>query len=168
MVRLLVDRFRRIEVLLLAAGALVASVLMALNAGKNVAALLEGDVPPVQAAVYALKLMMMEAALLAPFFVLVLLSRALLRETSRHRYRWAGMAISLLASAGVVSMLVTGLIPVDLEEAMDTLIGSVVPALVLLSTCALLYGGLIWVAQHGRLEKIMPAAIERPKRRKPD
>lgn len=168
MVRLLVDRFRRIEVLLLAAGALVASLLMALNAGKNVSALLEGDVPPMQAAIYALKLMMMEAALLAPFFVLVLLSRALLRETSRHRYRWAGMAISLLASAGVVAMLVTGLIPVDLEEAMDTLIGSVVPALVLLSTCALLYGGLIWMAQHGQLDRVIPAPIERSKRREPD
>ena len=168
MVRLLVDRFRRIEVLLLAAGALVASLLMALNAGKNVSALLDGQVPPLQAMIYALKLMLMEAALLAPFLVLVLLSRALLRETSRHRYRWAGMAISLLASAGVIVMLTTGLVRVDLAEAMDALIGNVVPALVLLSTCALLYGGLIWMAQHGRLERIMPTPTERSRRRERD
>lgn len=166
MVRLLIDPFRRVEVVLLYTGALIASLLLAVNAGRNVSSLLEGEVAPLQAAVYGLKLMLIEASLLAPFLVLVLLSRALLRETSRHRYRWAGMVISLLASAGVVAMLATGLIRVDLEEAVDALIGSVVPALVLLSSCALLYGGLIWMAQHGSLE-IMPSAIERSRRREP-
>lgn len=159
MARLLSDRLSRAEVLLLIAGALAASVLLALNAGDDLRRLVQPDVPTVHAAIYGLKLLLIEAALLAPFLVLALLSRALLRETTRHRYRWAGMAISLAASVGVVAMLVSGLIPVDLEEAMDTLISSVVPALVLLSSCALLYGGLIWLAQHARLEAfVSPAA----------
>jgi NhaP-type Na+/H+ or K+/H+ antiporter len=110
----------------------------------------------------------MEAALLAPFVVLALLSRSLLRETTRHRYRWAGMAISLAASIGVVAMLLSGLVPVDLEEAMDTLLGHVVPALVFLSACALLYGGLIWLAQHGRLEAFMPPSDARANRAQRD
>lgn len=152
MVRRLSDPLRRAEVLLLVAGALAASILLVLNAGDDLRQLVESDVPTVHAAIYGLKLLLMEAALLAPFLVLALLSRALLRETTRHRYRWAGMAISLAASGGVVAMLVMGLIPVDLEEAMDTLLSNVVPALMLLSACALLYGGLIWLAQHARLE----------------
>lgn len=166
MVRMLSDRLRRAEVLLLWAGALAASVLLALNAGEDLRALVEGEVPTVRAALYALKLLLVEAALLAPFVVLTLMSRALLRETTRHRFRWAGMAISLAASVGVVAMLVAGLIPVDLEEAMDTLIASVVPALVLLSSCALLYGGLIWLAQHARLEAFV-SPPERPASRRP-
>lgn len=156
MVRMLSDPLRRAEVLLLLAGAIAASVLLALNAGEDLHRLLEDDVPTVHAAIYGLKLLLMEAALLAPFLVLALLSRALLRETTRHRYRWAGLAISLSACVGVIGMLASGLIPVDLEDAVDTLIGSVVPALVLLSGCALLYGGLIWLAQHARLETLIP------------
>lgn len=152
MVRMLSDRLRRAEVLLLGCGAFAASVLLIANAGEDLRHFIDGRTPGPHAAIYGLKLMLMEAALLAPFVVLALLSRSLLRETTRNLYRWAGMAISLAASVGVVGMLVAGLIPVDLEEAMDTLLGNVVPALVFLSGCALLYGGLIWLAQHGRLE----------------
>lgn len=155
MVRLLSDRLRRAEVLLLGSGAVAASVLLIINAGKDLRHFIDGHTPGTHAVIYGLKLMLMEAALLAPFVVLALLSRSLLRETTRHRYRWAGMGISLAASVGVVAMLVSGLIPVDLEEAIDTLLGNVVPALVFLSACALLYGGLIWLAQHGRLESFM-------------
>lgn len=155
MVRDRSDRLRRVEVLLLGSGALAASVLLIVNAGEDLSHFIDDQTPAVHAAIYALKLMLMEAALLAPFVVLALLGRSLLRETTRSRYRWAGMAISLAASVGVVAMLVSGLIPVDLEEAMDTLLASVVPALMLLSGCALLYGGLIWIAQHGRLEHFM-------------
>lgn len=164
MVRVLSDRLRRAELLLLGTGALAASVLLALNAGDDLSHLVRGDVPKVHAAIYGLKLVLMEAALLAPFIVLALLSRALLRETTRHRYRWAGLGISLAASAGVVAMLLSGLIPVDLEEAFDTLIGSVVPALMLLSGCALLYGGLIWLAQHARLETFVTSSRPRTSR----
>lgn len=158
MVRVLSDRLRRLEVALLGLGALSASVLLVINAGDDLRHFVDGQTPAVHAAIYALKLLLMEAALLAPFVVLALLGRSLLRETTRHRYRWAGMGISLVASVGVVAMLVLGLIPVDLEEAVDTLISSVVPALVLLAVCALLYGGLIWIAQHGRLEAFMGAS----------
>lgn len=155
MARELSDRLRRAEVLLLGSGAFAASALLVLNAGDELRHFIDGQTPAVHAAIYGLKLMLMEAALLAPFIVLALLGRSLLRETTRRGYRWAGMAISLAASVGVVAMLMSGLIPVDLEEAMDALLGSVVPALMLLSACALLYGGLIWVAQHGRLEGFM-------------
>lgn len=158
MVRMLSDRLRRAEVLLLGCGALAASVLLIVNAGDDLRHFIGGGTPGSHAAIYGLKLLLMEAALLAPFVVLALLSRSLLRETNRQRYRWAGMAISLAASVGVVAMLVAGLIPVDLEEAVDTLIGNVVPALLFLSGCALLYGGLIWLAQHGRLEAFMPSS----------
>ena len=156
MVRMLSDRLRRAEVLLLACGALAASVLLVANAGDDLRHFIDSGTPGPHAAIYGLKLMLMESALLAPFVVLALLSRSLLRETTRHAYRWAGMAISLAASVGVVAMLMAGLIPVDLEEAVDTLIGNVVPALLFLSGCALLYGALIWRAQHGRLEAFIP------------
>jgi NhaP-type Na+/H+ or K+/H+ antiporter len=157
MVRMLSDRLRRAEVLLLGCGAFAASVLLIVNAGDDLRHFIDGRTPGPHAAIYGLKLMLMEAALLAPFLVLALLSRSLLRETTRHRYRWAGMAISLAASVGVVAMLMAGLIPVELEEAMDTLLVNVVPALVFLSACALLYGGLIWLAQHARLEVFIPS-----------
>ncbi|GAB3729039.1 hypothetical protein GCM10028794_03110 [Silanimonas algicola] len=156
MVRMLSDRLRRAEVLLLGCGAMAASVLLVINAGDDLRHFIGGETPGSHAAIYGLKLLLMEAALLAPFVVLALLSRSLLRETTRNVYRWTGMAISMAASIGVVAMLLAGLIPVDLEEAMDTLLGNVVPALVFLSVCALLYGGLIWLAQHGRLEAFMP------------
>lgn len=155
MVRSLSDRLRRAEVLLLGTGAIATSVLLLANAGEDLRHFIDGRTSGGHVAIYGLKLLLMEAALLAPFLVLALLSRSLLRETTRHRYRWAGVGISLAASVGVVAMLVSGLIPVDLEEAMDTLLGHVVPALVFLSACALLYGGLIWLAQHGRLEAFM-------------
>jgi len=158
---MLSDRLRRAEVVLLACGAFAASVLLVANAGDDLRHFIDGETPGPHAAIYGLKLVLMESALLAPFVVLALLSRSLLRETTRHAYRWAGMAISLAASVGVVAMLVAGLIPVDLEEAMDTLLGNVVPALLFLSACALLYGGLIWRAQHGRLEAFMPSADAR-------
>ncbi len=164
MVRMLSDRLRRAEILLLGCGALAASVLLVANAGDDLRHFIDGHTPGPHAAIYGLKLLLMEAALLAPFVVLALLSRSLLRETTRNLYRWAGMAISLAASVGVVAMLVAGLIPVDLEEAMDTLLGNVVPALVFLSACALLYGGLIWLAQHGRLEAFMPPSDGRTNR----
>jgi hypothetical protein len=154
-VRKLSDRLRRAEVLLLGGGAAAASVLLLANAGDDLRHLIAGPTLGTHAAIYGLKLMLIQAALLAPFIVLALLSRSLLRETTRHRYRWAGMGISLAASVGVVAMLVSGLIPVELEEAMDTLLGNVVPALVFLSGCALLYGGLIWLAQHSQLESFM-------------
>lgn len=160
MVRRLSDRLRRAEVLLLGTGAIAASLLLLANAGDDLRHFIDGRTPGAHAAIYGLKLMLMEAALLAPFLVLALLSRSLLRETTRHRYRWAGVGISLAASVGVVAMLVAGLIPVDLEEAIDTLLGNVVPALVFLSACALLYGGLIWLAQHGRLEAFMASPDE--------
>lgn len=160
MVRLLSDRLRRAELLLLASGAVAASVLLALNAGDDLRQAVEGELGGAHTAIYGLKLLLMEAALLVPFVVLALMSRALLRETNRHRYRWAGVGISLAASLGVVGMLLAGLIPVDLTEAVDTLIGSVVPALVLLAGCALLYGGLIWLAQHGRLERFTGSSSE--------
>jgi len=155
MVRMLSDRLRRAELLLLVSGAVATSVLLLMNAGDDLRHFIDGQTAATHVAIYGLKLMLMEAALLAPFLVLALLSRSLLRETTRQRYRWAGVAISLAASVGVVAMLLAGLIPVDLEEAMDTLLGHVVPALVFLSACALLYGGLIWLAQHGRLEAFM-------------
>lgn len=164
MVRMLSDRLSRIEATLLALGAFAASVLLVLGASDDFAGLFEGTLPAFAIFVYGLKLLLMEAALLAPFVVLALLSRALLRETTRHRYRWAGLAISLGASAGVAAMLASGLVRVELEAAMDTLIGGVVPALVLLTTCALLYGGLIWLAQHGQLERIIATPSERARR----
>lgn len=154
MVRLLSDRLRRFELLMLGLGALSASALLAVNAWDDIRELLEGNLAGIHSVVYGLKLLLMEAALLAPFVVLAHLSRALLRETTRQRYRWAGLAISLAASAGVVGLLMGDVIHVDLEEALDALIASVVPALVLLSGCALLYGGLIWLAQHGKLESL--------------
>lgn len=154
---MLSDRLRRAEVFLLGGGAIAASLLLLANAGDDLRHFVDGRTPGTDAAIYGLKLMLMEAALLAPFLVLALLSRSLLRETTRNRYRWAGMGISLAASLGVVAMLVSGLIPVDLEQAIDTLLGNVVPALLFLSGCALLYGGLIWLAQHGRLEAFMPS-----------
>lgn len=164
MARMLSDRLRRAEVTLLGCGALAASALLVINAGDDLRHFIDGHTPGPHAAIYGLKLILMEAALLAPFVVLALLSRSLLRETNRHGYRWAGMAISLAASVGVVGMLMAGLIPVDLEEAMDTLLGNVVPALLFLSACALLYGGLIWLAQHGRLEAFIPPKGARPSR----
>lgn len=154
MVRTRSDRLRRLELILLAIGAITASLLLAANARDDLGHLVDGTLPSVHSAIYGMKLLLMEAALLAPFIVLALLSRALLRETERSTYRWAGFAISLGASAGVIAMLMAGLVPVDLEEAVDTLLANVVPALVLLSACALLYGGLIWLAQHGRLESV--------------
>lgn len=161
MVRILSDRLRRAEILLLGCGAFAASVLLIANAGDDLRHFIDGRTAGPHAAIYGLKLMLMEAALLAPFIVLALLSRSLLRETTSHRYRWAGMAISLAASVGVVAMLMSGLIPVDLEEAMDTVLGNVVPALVFLSGCALLYGGLIWLAQHDRLEAFSAPEVAR-------
>jgi len=157
MVRLLVDRFRRIELVLLSAGAVAASLLMVMVAGGKITALLDGDVPPLRAAMYGLKLLLMEAALLAPFLVLALLGRALQREAPKRHFRWAGVAISLLASAGVAVILLGGFLPANLEAAKYTLVAGVVPALVLLSACALLYGGLIRLAQHAKAEPIRPS-----------
>lgn len=168
MARMSNDGLGRFEVSLLATGAVAASVLLAVSASDHLALLLGGSLPGMAATIYGLKLVLMEAALLAPFVVLALLSRALLRETTRHRYRWAGVAISLAASLGAAAMLLSGLVKVDLEEAMNSLIGSVVPALVLLTGCALLYGGLIRLARHRRLERIRPLASGSPRRRRPD
>lgn len=153
------ERLRRSELLLLTLGAITASLLLAASVRDDLARVLDGTLPAMYAAIYGLKLVLMEAALLAPFVVLALLSRALLRETARSIYRWAGFGISVAASVGVVVMLGAGLVPMDLEEAVDTLIANVVPALMLLSACALLYGGLIWLAQHQR-----PASISRRER----
>lgn len=114
MVRSLSDRLRRAEVLLLGSGAIATSVLLLANAGEDLRHFIDGRTSGGHVAIYGLKLLLMEAALLAPFLVLALLSRSLLRETTRHRYRWAGVGISLAASVGVVAMLVSGLIPVDL------------------------------------------------------
>jgi len=166
-VRMPSDCLSRFEVALLALGALAASVLLALGASDAFAALGAGSATAFALFVYGFKLLLMEAALLAPFVVLALLSRALLRETTRLPYRWAGVAISLGASLGVAAMLLSGLVRVDLEAAMDTLIGSVVPALMLLTACAMLYGGLIWRAQNVRLERGIPLPSERsrPRRR---
>lgn len=150
------DRLRRLELALLATGALGASLLLAVNARADLGHLLGEPLPRLQIGIYSMKLLMMEAALLAPFVVLALLGRALRRETGRSPYRWAGLGISLGASAGVLAMLLAGLVPIDLEEALDTLVASVVPALVLLTACAGLYGGLIRLARHAKLETITP------------
>lgn len=150
------DRLHRVELAVLGLGATAASVLLALNARDELHRLLEGELSALVLGIYTFKLLLIEAALLAPFLVLVLLGRSLLRETGRCRYRCGGLAISLSATLGVLAMLVSGLIPVDLEQAMDTLIGNVVPALLLLTVCAGFYVGLIRIAQRGRLEAFTP------------
>lgn len=152
------DRLRRFELLLLGSGAVAASVLLALDAGDQVRLIVESGVSLGHMAIYGLKLLMMEAAILAPFVMLTLLSGALLRETARGRYRWAGLGISMTASAGVVLMLIAGLVAVQLEGTVTTIVANVVPALVLLSACGLLYGGLIRLARHGRLERVSPSS----------
>ena len=79
MVRKLSDRLRRAEVLLLGSGAAAASVLLLANAGDDLRHFIAAPTSGTHAAIYGLKLMLMEAALLAPFIVLALLSRSLLR-----------------------------------------------------------------------------------------
>ena len=150
------DHLHRVELAVLCAGAVAASALLSMNASDELDRLRGGELSALLVGIYGLKLLLLEAALLAPFLVLALLGRSLLRETGRCRYRCAGLAISVSATLGVVGMLVSGLIAVDLEQAMDTLIGNVVPALVLLTVCAALYGGLIRLAQQGRLEAFTP------------
>lgn len=150
------DRLRRLEVLLLTAGAVTASVLLALQAGDDLGHATLAARSGALAAVYAFKLLLMEAALLAPFTVLALLGRALFRETGQSPYRWVGLGISLAASLGVVVALWAGHAPLDLGRAVDTLVAHVVPPMLLLSACALLYGGLIWLAQHRRLTPFSP------------
>lgn len=153
MARLTSDRLHRLELLLLGLGALSTSLLIAFGAGQ----VFSPDASPTPAAatafVYAAKLLLMESALLAPFVVLALMSKALLRETQRFRYRLPGLGLSASAISGVILLLVSGMMPLDLREALDTLLARVVPALLMLSACAILYGALIWLAQHGRLER---------------
>ena len=50
------------------------------------------ELPGVQLTLYAAKLALTETALLAPYLVLGLLGRALLRETRQRRYRWQVIA----------------------------------------------------------------------------
>lgn len=154
------DRLRRFELLLLTLGAVTTGVLLGMEAKNELVHLGAAQTRGIFLVMYGLKLLMMELALLAPYLVLAMLGRALIRETTRWYYRAMGLAISLAASAGVVAMLLAGMVPVTLEEAIDAVIGDVVPALLLLSACALLYGGLVWLAQHGRLESFMPGAGE--------
>jgi len=144
------DRLRRFEILLLALGAVSASLLLAASARKELGYLVDGSLSTLHAGIYAMKLLLMEAALLAPFVVLAMLGRALLRETTRSGYRFAGLGISAAALAGVLAMLLLSLMPTDYEKTVNTLAGDVVPALVLLAVCALLYGGLIGLAQRRR------------------
>jgi hypothetical protein len=141
-------------------GAVTTGVLLAMEAKNELAQLAAAQTRGAILVMYGLKLLIMELALLAPYLVLALLGGALMRETTRWSYRAVGLVISVTASAGVVGMLLAGMVPVALEEAMDAVIGDVVPALLLLSVCALLYGGLVWLAQHGRLESFMPGAGE--------
>jgi len=84
--------------------------------------------------------------------VIGLLSRSLLRETNRSAFRIAGLAISLLAAAGGVAMLASGMVDVHLDAGMHNLMSEAVPTLVLLTVCAALYGGLVWLARHADLE----------------
>lgn len=148
------DRLRRLELALLATGALGASLVLAVNVRADLGHLPDDPLHRLHIGIYGMKLLMMGAALLAPFVVLALLGRALRRETGRNPYRWAGLGISLGASVGVLAMLLAGLVPIDLEEALDTLLASVVPALVLLTACACLYGGLIRLARQAKLEAV--------------
>lgn len=153
------DRLRRFELLLLGSGAVAASVLLAIDAGGQMRLIVEGGASLGHMAIYGLKLLLMEAAILAPFILLTLLSGALLRETAHGRYRWAGLGISVAASAGVVIMLIAGLVAVHLQDTVTTLVANAVPALVLLSACGLLYGGLIQLARHGRLEGVSRSSV---------
>ena len=152
------DRLRRFELLLLTLGAVSTGVLLALEAKNELAQLAAAETRGVILVMYGLKLLMMELALLAPYLVLGLLGGALMRETGRWSYRAMGLVISIAASGGVIGMLLAGMVPVALGDAMDVVIGDVVPALLFLSGCALLYGGLVWLAQHGRLDAFMPGA----------
>ena len=105
---------------------------------------------------FGAKLSLLEAALMAPWVILSLLSRALLRETERARYRLAGLAITVGACLGVVALLTVGRMSVHLDAPIDSLLGEAVPALLLLTGCAVLYGGLVFLAQHGALERFNP------------
>jgi len=146
------DRLRRAELALLGFGALASALLLAWNAGAPLVEAASRAQSAVSTVMYGLKLIMLEAALLAPYVVMTLLSHSLLRETQRSGFRIAGFAISLLAAAGGVAMLATGMVDVHLDAGMHTLMSEAVPALVLLTVCAGLYGGLVWLARHAELE----------------
>lgn len=148
------DRLRQFELLLLALGAVSVTLLLASNAREGLGLPVGGSLPALPVVMYVLKLLLMKAALLTPFVVLVLLGRVLLREAPRTGFRWLGLGVSATASAGVLVMLLASLISMDLAIAFDTPVGEVVPAIVLLSVCVLLYGGLIRLAQKRRIKPI--------------
>lgn len=159
------DALRRWETSLLWIGAIASASLLAWNARDAWVHLQGTQFQAMSLGFYGAKLLMLESALIAPFIVLSLLGNALLRETQRATYRIAGLTISFAASAGVFAMLLLGLIPVHLTDAIDRLMAAVVPALLFLAVCAGLYGALVWLAQHGRLDSVMdgraPSATHR-------
>lgn len=146
------DRLRNAELAVLGVGAFAAALLLAWNAGAPLFDAGSRAQSSLATGMYALKLVMLEAALLAPYVVIALLSRSLLRETNRRAFRIAGLAISLLAAAGGSAMLASSMVDVHLDAGMHNLMSEAVPALVLLTVCAVFYAGLVWLARHAELE----------------
>lgn len=148
------DPLRRWETAFLFLGAAASASLLAWNAREAWLAVQDTPFQAIGHGIYGAKLLLLEAALVAPFIVLSLLSDALVRETHRARYRVAGLTISVAAGVGVFAMLLRSM-PEHRAGAIDHLMASVVPALLFLSVCAGLYGALVWLAQHGRLDHFM-------------
>ncbi len=168
MVRSLSDRLRRIEIRLLTLGALACAALLVWHVRDDLAWLVAEAAGISAWVMFGAKLSLLEAALMTPWFILSLLSRALLRETQRARYRLAGLAITVAACLGVVVLLTVGRMTVHLDAPVDSLLGEAVPALLLLTGCAVLYGGLVFLAQHGALERFSPSPSPPASRQGPE
>jgi hypothetical protein len=156
MVRSLSDRLRRSEVRLLTLGALACAALLVWHVRDDLASLVADGAGIGAWVMFGAKLSLLEAAMMTPWVILSMLSRALLRETERARYRFAGLAITVSACLGVAALLTVGRMNVHLDAPVDSLLGEAVPALLLLTGCAVLYGGLVFLAQHGALERFSP------------
>ncbi len=147
------DTIRRIELTLLVIGAVIAAagvVVGSMDFFARVQALSMSDLTTLLIA--GLKLLLVEAAVLAPFVVLAMLSHALMRESPRRRYRIAGLSVSLITSLAVCAWLLTNSLS-GIDSTLMALTGLAAPALLILAMSAAIYGILIWSARHAVLER---------------
>lgn len=142
------DRLRRIELGLLGLGALACLLLLGLQAHEDLHALTAAAAGLLPTLLLAGRLLLVAAALLAPWLILALLGAALRREPIRPFYRWAGMALSGIALLGAIGLLTAGRRASHWRVPLDAVISEALPALLLLTACALLYGGLVFLARR--------------------
>jgi hypothetical protein len=140
---------RRAELAVLAISGLITAGLVLAAARRVWPDGLDFDLPWLaNAALTTLKLLLLEAALLAPLLALGLLGQSLYRETQRLRDVSLGFGISAATSLLVIGLLLNGAVRLSVDAALGDLIESAVLPLGVLMVSGSLYGALIWRARR--------------------